>query len=98
MEKEFDLNRAVEIFEKEDNITQASKLHCEELGIEYSEKYRNRLSRYLRKEETDNTLENEVISDSINYSNDKEKPQRGFTAIGTDGKLMNIESYCEFVI
>lgn len=96
MEKEFDLNRAVEIFEKEDNITQASKLHCEELGIEYSEKYRNRLSRYLRKEETDNTLENEVISDSINYSNDKEKPQKGFTAIGTDGKLMNIESYCEF--
>jgi hypothetical protein len=94
---EFKLEEALRIYETENNISEACRQHCSELGIEYSEKYRNRLSRYLRsgKSEVDEDLENEVKTDSNNYSNDKEKPQRGFTAIASDGSLLNIGQYCQ---
>jgi UDP-2,3-diacylglucosamine pyrophosphatase LpxH len=92
---EFNLSKAVEIFQTENNISKACRIHCEEIGIEYSEKYRNQLSRLLRKGSVDEDLENVDNSDSNNYSNDKEKPIKGFNAIGADNKLMNIEEYCK---
>lgn len=96
LEKEFDLERAAEIFQQENNITQAVKNYCEELGVDYSEKYRHRLSRYLKSEEVDVDLENVSETKSNQYKNDKEVVQKGFTAIGADGRLMNIEEYCEY--
>lgn len=88
------IERLKELFEQEDNITRTAKLYCIEQGIEFSDSLRRRVSNLLRDEKVDSDLENEVKSDSNNYSNDKEKPQKGFTAIGEDGKLMNIETYC----
>jgi len=93
---EFNLEKALEYYIKEQNITEACKQHCIELNIEYSEKYRNRLSRFLRSEKVDVDLENVTSTDSNNYSNDKEKPHKGFTAINNLGQLMNIEEYCIF--
>lgn len=97
MIKEFQIERALELYNQENNISEAARQHCQELGIEYSEKYRNRLSRFIRKGETiaDEDLENETVTDTNNYSNNKEKPQKGFTAIGDDNQLMSIEKYCE---
>jgi len=45
MNKEFKLEEALKIYETESNISKACRMHCEEIGIEYSEMYRNRLSR-----------------------------------------------------
>lgn len=90
------IERLKELFEQEDNITRTAKLYCIEQGIEFSDSLRRRVSNLLRDEKVDSDLENEVKSDSNNYSNDKEKPQKGFTAIGEDGKLMNIETYCTY--
>jgi hypothetical protein len=94
--EEFNIDKALAYYLQEQNITDACKRHCLELGIEYSEKYRNRLSRHLRSEKTiDSDLDNGTVSESNNYSNDKEKSHKGFTAIGSDGQLMNIEAYCK---
>lgn len=93
---EFNLEKALKVFQTESNISEACRIHCQEIGIEYSEKYRNRLSRFLRKDKTVNEdLENASNTDSNNYSNDKQKPIKGFNAIGVDNKLMNIEEYCK---
>lgn len=90
------IERLKELFEQEDNITRAAKLYCTEKGIEFSDSLRRKASNLLRDEKVDNDLDNVTKTDSNNYSNDKEKPQKGFTAIGEDGKLMNIETYCTY--
>ena len=94
--QEFKIEKALEYYNREQNISEACRQYCQELDIEYSEKYRNRLSRYLRSGKVDADLENSTETISNNYTNDKEKSQKGFTAIGTDGQLMNIEQYCLF--
>ena len=94
--QEFKIEKALEYYNREQNISEACRQYCQELDIEYSEKYRNRLSRYLRSGKVDADLENSTETISNNYSNDKEKSQKGFTAIGTDGQLMNIEQYCVY--
>lgn len=89
---EFKIEKALEYYEQEQNISEAARKHCQELGIEYSEKYRNRLSRYLRK---NIDVENETVTEVNDYPNDKTKKVQGFTAVGDDGQLMNIEQYCK---
>jgi|GEM_PF-1881794 len=88
------IERLKEIFTVEDNITRTAKQYCQENNIPYDDSFRRKVSGYLKDVKGGEDLESVVKSDSNNYSNDKEKPQRGFTAIGDDGKLMNIEQYC----
>ena len=85
--QEFKIEDAVAFYEQEKNITQACKAYCIQLGIEYSEKYRNRLSRHLRKTEI---VEESSESETKGY----EPITKGFSAVGLDGKMMNIEEYC----
>ena len=56
--QEFKIEKALEYYNREQNISEACRQHCQELDIEYSEKYRNRLSRYLRSGKVDADLEN----------------------------------------
>lgn len=85
------------IYVEQENITHAAKIYAEKHGIEFTDSFRRKCSKYLNNMgAVSNDLENETTTDSNNYSNDKEKPQRGFTAIGEDGQLMSIEKYCEF--
>ena len=63
--EEFNIDKALAYYLQEQNITDACKRHCLELGIEYSEKYRNRLSRRLRSPKYDD-IENDIITDSNN--------------------------------
>ena len=76
--QEFKIEKALEYYNREQNISEACRQYCQELDIEYSEKYRNRLSRYLRSGKVDADLENSTESVSNNYPNDKEKSQKGF--------------------
>lgn len=90
------IDRIKEIFTTEDNITRTAKKYCEESGIEYNDSFRKRVSVLLRGSKVDGDLEVEVKTDSNNYRNDKQKPNKGFTAIADDGSLMNIEQYCTY--
>jgi hypothetical protein len=44
---EFNLEKAVEYYEREQSITEAAKKVCKDLGIPYEEKYRHRVSRFV---------------------------------------------------
>ena len=84
------------IYVEQENITHAAKIYAEKYGIEFTDSFRRKCSKYLNNMgAVSNDLENETTTVNNNYSNDKEKPQRGFTAIGEDGQLMNIEDYCK---
>jgi hypothetical protein len=90
--QEFNIEKALSYYLQEQNITDACKRHCLELGIEYSEKYRNRLSRHLRSDKTiDVDLENESVTETAQYSNVSQ-----LSALKPDGKIMPIDEYCSF--
>lgn len=94
---QIDFKEFQDILSQEETITSAAKKYAEKNKIEYSDTLRRKFSKMLEKEKgVDGDLENETITDTNQYSNDKEKPQRGFTAIDDDGSLMNIERYCEY--
>ena len=90
--EDFKVEKALEHYLKEQNITEACKQHCLELNIEYSEKYRNRLSRYLRsgKNEIDVDLENEAVTTTNQYTSIST-----LSALKADGTIMSIKEYCE---
>lgn len=94
---EFNIEKAVEYYEQENNITKAAKRHCKDLGIEYGEKYRMQLSLHLRNKDknVDKDLENETTTETVDYPDNKNKKVQAFTAVGDDGQLMNIEQYCK---
>jgi hypothetical protein len=90
---EFKIEKALEHYLKEQNITEACKVHCLELGIEYSEKYRHRLSRLVNSgkvESVDNDLDNGTITDTNQYNSGISQ----LSALKIDGTIMNIEEYC----
>lgn len=88
---EFKIEKALEYYEEEKNITAAARRHCEELGIPYGEKYRLRLSVFLnRKEKVDVDLENETITETNQY--EKVSP---LSALKEDGSIMTVKEYCE---
>lgn len=80
-DKRFDLEKAKTYFLELGNITEAAKKHCKELGIEYGEMYRHALSRFVNKGLPINKEELEGLT---------------FSAIDSNGKLMNIKEYCEY--
>jgi len=76
-------------------------IEVEKLGLSPNISGRYRLSKEQEKElqiirNVDSDLKNDIATYSINYKNDKEKSQRGFTAIDDSGQLMSIERYCEY--
>ena len=93
---EIDKQELQAIYVEQENITHSAKIYAEKHGIEFTDSFRRKCSKYLNNMGVvSNDLDNENTTGSNNYSNDKEKPQRGFTAIGEDGQLMNIEDYCK---
>ena len=89
MEIEFNIEKALSYYNQEQNITEACKRHCKELGIEYGEKYRLRLSKYLRGCKVDLDLDNESLTETNQYSSVSQ-----LSALKPDGKIMTIEEYC----
>lgn len=90
------LEKLKQLFEAEATITAAARKYADSEGIEFNDSFRRKCSNALKDFKVDVDLENETVTtDSNNYSNDKEKPQRGFTAIADDGSLLNIEQYCK---
>ena len=93
---EYNKKQILELYENEKNKTYVAQEYCRLNGIEYTDSKRRMISKIVNSEYVDDDLENGTSTETNNYSNDKEKPQKGFTAIGEDGQLMSIEKYCEF--
>lgn len=96
----FDLEKAAQYYEEENNITKAAKQHCKDIGIEYSEKYRNRLSRFIRSDkyenvEDDNQPEEDFETKTETNQYDTKHPT--LSAINPDtGEFMDIWTFCDY--
>lgn len=93
---EYNKKQILDLYENEKNKTFVAQEYCRLNNIEYSDSKRRMISKIVNSEVVDSDLENDSTTGSNNYKNDKEKPQRGFTAIAEDGSLMNIEQYCTY--
>jgi hypothetical protein len=89
---EFQKEKAFEYYQELGNISEAARAHCEEIGIPYGEKYRNRLSRYIRSSNRAD-LNNVTETTTVQY-NSPTKTQ--FSAIGADDEMMDIKAYCKY--
>ena len=92
---EYNRRQILDLYENEKNKTYVAQEYCNLNNIEYSDSKRRAVSKIINSEDLDEDLVNVTKTDSNNYSNDIQKVQKGFTAIGEDGQLMNIETYCE---
>lgn len=93
---DYNKEQILNLYNEEKNKTYVAQNYCKLNNLEYSDSVRRRISKIINSEDLDEDLENVTKSDSNNYSNDKEKPNRGFTAIAEDGTLMNINQYCDY--
>ena len=90
---EFKIEKALEYYTQEQNITEACRRHCTDLGIEYSEKYRNRLSRLLRSGKVDSDLENDTETETNQYKSELSNMPSALCA--EKGRFYTIEEFCD---
>ena len=91
--QEFKIEKALEYYNREQNISEACKQYCQELDIEYSEKYRNRLSRYLRSGKVDADLENSTETETNQYKPELSNMPSAWCA--EKGRFYTIEEFCD---
>lgn len=96
---EFNLEKAVEYYEREQSITDSAKKVCKELGIPYEEKYRHRVSRFVNSDKytvNDVTPPSPIDHDIENdtETNQYETKDRFLTAVKSNGMVMDIEEWC----
>jgi hypothetical protein len=96
---EFNIEKALEYFEKQNNITEAAKQTCLDQGIPYQEKYRHRLSRKLIADVADltnnygiNDLENETTTETNQYQSSNSNLPSAWS--NEMQKYYSIEEYC----
>jgi len=87
----------LEIYNSEITKSEAARLYAAKKNIEFTDTVRRKVADIINKGAVDLDLENETVTESNQYSNDKEKKLiEGFSAIDNDGSLMSIERYCEY--
>lgn len=86
---EFSKEEAYKIYEQDKQLVEAAKIHCEQLGIPYEDRYRSQLSRYIAKVDSGETV---GVSEASNSKPAKVLP---FSAIDADGQFMNEKQTCE---
>ena len=91
--QEFKIEKALEYYNREQNISEACRQYCQELDIEYSEKYRNRLSRYLRSGKADADLENSTETETNQYKPELSNMPSAWCA--EKGRFYTIEEFCD---
>ena len=91
--QEFKIEKALEYYNREQNISEACRQYCQELDIEYSEKYRNRLSRYLRSGKVDADLGNSTETETNQYKPELSNMPSAWCA--EKGRFYTIEEFCD---
>lgn len=89
-----------ELYIDAENITSTARAYCEKHGLPYNDSFRRRVSKIINSDSNDDVV---VQTSQKRYEAPTEKTDRTqvkntstFSAIGPDGKLMNIEQYCEY--
>lgn len=83
------------IYLEQENITHTAKIYAKKYGIEFTDSFRRKCSKYLNNMGAvngDRDLENTTTTDTNQYIN----PLSQLSALKSDGKIMPIDEYCEF--
>lgn len=93
---DFNIEEAIEFYEVEKNITEAAKRYCQEKGILYEDKYRQRISRYVNSIKYHNT-ETTTETETNQYNNDKEEEAVFMpSAWDSDNNVfLDIDQFCD---
>ncbi len=94
--KEFLDTRKEELFDIYDemsNIAKSARKLCETYGIDYTESFRACASKIINGEKS---FRNTSETETNQYTSDDSKPLSILSALKEDGKLMDIEEYCNF--
>lgn len=95
---ELNKNELQALYEEEQNFTAIGKRYCEAKGVEYTDNIRRRISNILRnnKLEVDADLENDTVTDTNQYSNDKEPTSFMPSAWDKDlNRFLTIDEFCD---
>lgn len=89
---EFNTEQAYQLYQKELGITDAAKKFCEKAGIEYEDKYRLRLSRFIDKVD----VETDTDTDTCQYENEEDlEPLMPSAWDEESQRFLDIDEFCE---
>ena len=88
--KEFKTEKALEYYIKSQNITESCRKHCNDIGIVYEEKYRNRLRRLIAK---DPDLDNDSCTYTNQYKFESSNMPSAWCA--EKNRFYTIEEFCD---
>ena len=89
-----DIKKLLDLYDKQNTIADTAREYCKINGIEYSDSFRRKVSKILSR----NGLTNDNTTESNDYKNLVEEKSliKTMNAFDSDGKLMNIDQYCEY--
>lgn len=88
------IEEIISLYDQEQTIADTARKYCEKHGIEYSDSIRRKFSNILNKA----NVVSDTSTEQGQYRNKIESPvveRTIFTAVDSEGKMMNIETYCE---
>lgn len=86
------ISELLSIYDNESTISETARKYCEKHNIEYNDSVRRRFSKILNK----NSTINDTSENSYKTAQDEKEERSVFSAIDNEGKLMNIQKYCEY--
>lgn len=87
------LEEIVSMYEQENNITKVARQYCNKHGYTYDDNIRRKFSNELKKYATSDNTETVKYATVLNINDESREV---FSALDSEGKMMNIEKYCEF--
>lgn len=88
------IEEIISLYDQEQTIADTARKYCEKHGIEYTDSLRRKFSNILNKA----NVVSDTSTEQGQYKNKTENAlveRTIFTAVDSEGKMMNIETYCE---
>jgi hypothetical protein len=89
---DININELLSIYDNENTISETARKYCEKHGIEYNDSLRRRFSKILNR----NSVINDTSDNSYKTSIEEREERSIFSALDNEGKLMNIQKYCDY--
>lgn len=86
------LDKLISIYETEQTIAEAARKYCKDENLDYTDSFRRKCSKLLNK----NAVTNDSYTDTTLYREPDNQQRVVFTATDSEGKMMDIETYCNF--
>lgn len=88
------IEKLITFYEQEDNITRAAKLFAEVEGVEYTDSFRRKCSKFINS----GSFSNNTVTETNQYSNDREVEDDFFMPSAWDSennRFLSVDEYCD---